>query len=145
MSKPKFVIQLEPAVEQFLKHFAAIIEVGGKKCYHLQNHYLELEENMLYQVLLPHEAPKTERFFFVNYNGMNPEDGKTVIGHLAFSHLGYPSLLYIAEVLIPQQSKVKITDVVLSPIQEFANQQDFDEFTTGRDMGSQLDENIRLN
>lgn len=80
-----------------------------------------------------------ERFFYISYNGLNPEDGKTVIGHLAFSHMGFPSLLYLTEVLVQGQSKLPLTDVVLSFFFEFQSEEDFDEFTIGRNMNDQLD------
>lgn len=86
-----------------------------------------------------------ERFFFVSYNGVNPEDGKTVIGHLAFNSQGYPSMLFITEQLIPERSKVKITDIVITYLHEFATEQDFDEFTVGRNMNDQLGDIIGLN
>lgn len=85
-----------------------------------------------------------ERFFFVSYNVLNPDDGKGVIGHLAFNSKDFPSLLFITEQLIPEKSKVKITEVVITLLYEFKNEADFDEFTLGRNMGEQMD-NISMN
>lgn len=141
----KHIITLDPAVIKFLQeHGHYGFEVNGEThfdTFKFPNWVLLHRELNEFEV----KQTSTERFFFVSYNGLNPEDGKTVIGHLAFSHQGYPSLLYITEVLIPQQSKVKITDTVITLLHELDNQQDFDEFTTGRDMGSQLGDKIGLN
>lgn len=98
---------------------------------------------------------ESERFFFVSYNGVEevpaytPEGltfrQKTVIGHLAFSSQGFPSMLFITEQLIPERSKVKVTDVVITLFHEFKSEQDFDDFTVGRNMNDQLDGIIGMN
>lgn len=111
------------------------------------------------------ENKPRERFFYISYNGetevpakdfmfsgserIGMFNTKTVIGHLAFSHIGFPSLLYITEQLVQDHCKKRSapqpTNIVLTYFYEFATEQDFDDFTVGRGMGDQLDDLIRQN
>jgi len=80
-----------------------------------------------------------KRYFYLSYNGENPADGKTVIGHLAFDHpSGFPSMLYICEQLVPSKSRVPITNVVITYLYEFFTEDDFNDFITGYDFKDQL-------
>lgn len=81
-------------------------------------------------------VPKEVRFFFIAYNGVDKLTGKTVLGHLAFSSQGFPSLLWITEQLVPGQSKLSgnyLTDVVILSIYEFKSEEDFNDFCLGWD------------
>lgn len=85
---------------------------------------------------------KPVRYFLISYNGMNPYDRTTTIGHLAFTSAGFPPLLWMTEELIPSQSKKNgnpIVNPVITLFFEVANKDDFDELCTGWDMNSQLD------
>ena len=88
---------------------------------------------------------KPIRYFFITYIGIIADDGRNVQGHLAFNSQGFPSLVFITEQLIPEKSDVKILYPVITYLFEFKNEEDFDDFTLGRDMGDELGDRIRLN
>lgn len=154
MSKPIKTIKLHQEVLNFLQSYAKIEIVGDEDFFHqytLPQWKLKyIGEPNKFEVIVNHE-----RFFFVSYNGVEevpaytPEGltfrQKTVIGHLAFSSQGFPSMLFITEQLIPERSKVKVTDVVITLFHEFNSEQDFDDFTVGRNMNDQLDGIIGMN
>lgn len=141
----KYIITLDPAVVKFLQEYGTIsTEVNGDtifKTYRLPSWTLSHRELNEFEVI----NKSSERYFYVSYNGIDISDNKTIIGHLSFAHKGFPSMLYITEQLIPNYIKRPITDIVMLSFIEFNNESDFDEFTTGRDMGSQLGDLISQN
>lgn len=143
MNKPKKIITLEPDVVRFLQEHAKIETVcdeNSYKIFTLPNWKLKHRELNDFELV-----ENKERYFFISYNGLNPLDGKGIMGHLAFNSVDYPSLLFMTEQLIPERSKFKITDVVITLLHEFKSEADFDEFTIGRNMGEQLDDIISQN
>lgn len=133
-NQPKKTITLDPAVVRFFQERAAIFEKDGETIYEINIKLSHLELN---EFELIEKSPV--RYFFISYNGMCPTDDKAVIGHLAFTSNGYPSLLFITEILVPKQSTIKITNVVIMQLKEFDTEQDFNDFTIGYDAINQLD------
>lgn len=91
------------------------------------------------------DKQKGERFFFVAYSGINENSPMEYRGNLAFSFMGMPSFIFMTEDLLPRKSVVKLGGIVIMQFYEFKSEADFDEFTTGRDMGEQLGGIIGMN
>lgn len=121
-------IRIKPEAEEFLKTFSTIKTDGENTIFELNIVLKSFGEGIF------EEVKKRIRYFYVSYNGVNPVDNKSVIGHLAFNHQGFPSMLYICEQLIPGRSKCPIKDIVLLAFNEFTSESDFDEFILGYDM-----------
>ena len=160
MEKPRKYIfkDLDLSVVKFISALATVNENGTEFYLNLHLRHLGLND---FEVIQPQQK---ERWFYISYNGEKEVPAKdfyfgadttrrvntaTVIGHLAFSHLGFPSLLYITEQLVPDHCKKRgtpvPTNIVLTFFHEFATEQDFDDFTVGRGMGDQLDSLISKN
>lgn len=91
---------------------------------------------------------KPMRWFYVSYNGVEvlPAESndpffigklkspRTVMGHLAFWHEGFPSMLFLCEELIPAKCLIKVENIVLTLIYEFSNEEDYADFVAGGDM-----------
>lgn len=90
---------------------------------------------------------KPMRWFYVSYNGVEvlpkveeqylvfkQKTPRTVMGHLAFWHEGFPSMLFLCHDLIPAKCLIKVENIVLTLIYEFSNEEDYADFVAGGDM-----------
>lgn len=124
------------------------INVISRLSFNLQAERLEQAEAMALNIAgVEYEVEKKsrERFFFVSYSGINENSPMEYRGNLAFSFMGMPSFIFMTEDLLPRKSAVKLNGIIIMQFYEFESEADFDEFTTGRDMGEQLGNTIGLN